>query len=113
MVVAIAMVILPLYGPVKQRLTTLGFHRDAKSIVNIHGEGVKLIPNTFQCEDAHLHKESGMIFTACQNADDGNARSGWFPPLTQFDHEKANQQGGIYVVDPKVGISSTIRLSRD
>jgi len=97
-----AIVVFPLYGPVKQRIVVFGLTRSADSIVNIHGKGLRIIPDTVQCEDSHLHQESGMIFTACQGSEDPDARWTWFPPLIKFDEPGNAKQGSIYVVDPMV-----------
>jgi len=102
LVLVVAMVVFPLYGPVKQRIVVLGLTRSADSIVNVHGQGLRIIPDTVQCEDSHMHKESGMIFTACQGSGDIDARWSWFPPLLKFDEPQNAKQGSLYVVDPKV-----------
>lgn len=102
LVLVLAMVVASLYGPVKQRLVVLGFTRNADSIVDIHGQGLRIIENTEQCEDSHYHKDSGMIFTACQGSEDVAARWAWFPPLTHFDSPQNAKQGSIYVVNPEV-----------
>ena len=92
-----------LYKPVDQRITTLGFRRTLENIPTIHGHETKIIPNTLQCEDAHFHKDSGLIFAACQSGD-LNDRYHWFPPLGIFkDHKKA-RGGSLVVVDPKVSL---------
>lgn len=109
LVLFFAVLLYPFYGPVKQRITVLGITRPYDKIVNIHGQDLRLIPNTVQCEDLHLHKESGMLFTACQGAEDTTGRYKWFPPLEKFNTEGINQ-GSFYVVDPKVDHKSPVHL---
>lgn len=71
-----AVLLFPFFGPLKQRLTVFGVTRDIDSIINIHGDGFRVIPDTVQCEDLHLHEESGLLFTACQGSEDPTARLG-------------------------------------
>jgi hypothetical protein len=71
-----AVLLFPFFGPLTQRLAVLGVTRDIDSIINIHGEGFRVIPDTVQCEDLHLHEASGMLFTACQGSEDPTARLG-------------------------------------
>jgi hypothetical protein len=91
-----------LFNPVKLRAEVIGLVRPLSSIRNIHGEDLRAIPNTVQCEDLHVHEPSGLLFTACQGT--SAERFSWFPPLTTFkDHKAAEQShGSIYVIDPKV-----------
>lgn len=91
-----------LYNPLKLRAEVLGFTRPYGSVQNIHGEGLKVIPDTVQCEDLHHHLPSGLLFTACQGK--AAERFSWFPPLANFRDKKAadNSKGSIYVIDPKV-----------
>lgn len=92
-----------LYNPIKLRAEVLGFLRP-KSVDDIHGEGLKIIPNTVQCEDLHHHLPSGLLFAACQGQ--ATARYSWFPPSSGAnfkDHKAAAEShGSIYVIDPKV-----------
>lgn len=46
-----------------QRLVTFGAFR---SLENIHGSDLKIIPGTVACEDLHRDPVSGQLFTACQ-----------------------------------------------
>jgi hypothetical protein len=67
-----------LYNPIALRAEVLGATRPLSSFKNIHGEELRIIPDTLICEDLHLHKESGLLFTACEgNYED---RFKWFPP---------------------------------
>ncbi|MCJ1358095.1 MAG: hypothetical protein MMC33_008093 [Icmadophila ericetorum] len=89
------------YKPLSLRAEVLGLLRPHDSIQNVHGEDLKIIPDTVQCEDLHHHLPSGLLFAACQGSED--ERFSWFPPLANFkDHNAAEKsQGGLYVVDPK------------
>jgi len=76
LVVFFAVLLFPFFGPFTQRLAVLGVTRDLDSIINIHGDGFRVIPDTVQCEDLHLHEQSGLLFTACQGSEDPTARLG-------------------------------------
>ena len=93
-----------LYKPIATHLYVLGVTRPASGFTNIHGvdntEGLKIIPGTVACEDLHLHRLSGLLFTACQG--DLNARFSWFPPMLAFNLSGASSQGQLVVIDPKV-----------
>lgn len=90
------------YQGVNHRFNVLGLTRSKAALVNIHGHDLRIIPNTIQCEDLHIHEPSGLLFTACQG--ESESRLSYFPPLVNFlDPMKAAQiQGSIYVVNPKV-----------
>ena len=96
-----------LYNPLKLRAEVLGLTRPYSSIKNIHGEGLKIIPDTVQCEDLHHHVPSGQLFAACQGK--AAERFLWFPPLANFKDRKAadKSKGSIYVIDPKVRTSQS------
>ncbi|MCJ1478612.1 hypothetical protein MMC13_007293 [Lambiella insularis] len=100
-----------LYNPIKLRAEVLGFLRPS-SVEDIHGEGLRIIPNTVQCEDLHHHLPSGLLFTACQGQ--AEARYSWFPPSggANFkDHKAADKShGSIYVIDPKTFTSTRLTL---
>ncbi|ORY24219.1 hypothetical protein BCR39DRAFT_472569 [Naematelia encephala] len=77
----------------------------------IRGVGeIHLIEDTIDAEDLHLHKESGLLFTACQGVRDSRLR--WFPPACRFEHpewaEKA--EGGLRVIDPKTFKATRLEL---
>ena len=93
-----------LYNPLKLRAEVVGIFRPLQSIQNVHGEGLRLIPDTVQCEDVHHHLPSGLLFAACQDKKTEVERYSWFPPLANFkDHTAATRSAGsIVVVDPKV-----------
>jgi hypothetical protein len=89
-----------LYREVKLRLTVLGFTRPQSSIKNIHGEELRIIPNTMLCEDLHYHETSGLLFTACEG--DATPRGHWFPGLAHLSEPSKAGRGTINVIDPKV-----------
>lgn len=91
-----------LYEPIKAKYHVVGFSRPRDSITNLHGERLVEIPHTPQCEDLHHHLPSGLLFTACEDQKDYDARRHWFPPLAHFDASHATGQGKIVVIDPKV-----------
>ena len=67
-----------LYNPIALRVKVLGVSRGFGTIANIHGEELRVIPDTLYCEDLHHHLPSGLLFGASEdNADD---RWKWFPP---------------------------------
>jgi hypothetical protein len=101
LVVFFSVILFPFISPVKQRLTVLGLTRGKDSIKSCHGYETHIIPDTVQCEDLHLHRESGLLFTACQGNDNATARWDWFPPLEKVNPEGAIQ-GSLVVVDPIV-----------
>jgi len=92
-----------LYTPITSRREVLGYTRPLDKIHNIHGEELKIIPDTTQCEDLHLYKPSNTLFTACQ-VGSPEYRHKWFPPLTVFDDPKAAREGSIYTVNPNVSL---------
>ncbi|MCJ1405775.1 hypothetical protein MMC11_009005 [Xylographa trunciseda] len=110
--VALAAVGALLYNPIKLRAEVLGFTRSQASIQNIHGEGLKVIPNTVQCEDLHHHLPSGLLFAACQGRP--AERFLWFPasPEANFRDPKAaaRSEGGVFVINPKTFTSSRLTL---
>ncbi|MCJ1282967.1 hypothetical protein MMC26_002294 [Xylographa opegraphella] len=103
-----------LYNPIKLRAEVLGYTRSQASIRNIHGEDLRVIPNTVQCEDLHYHLPSGLLFAACQGR--SAERFSWFPasPEGNFRDPKAaaDSQGGLFVIDPKTFTSSRLTLER-
>ncbi|MCJ1320143.1 hypothetical protein MMC15_005481 [Xylographa vitiligo] len=110
--VALAALAALLYNPIKLRVVVLGFTRSQASIQNIHGEELKVIPNTVQCEDLHHHLPSGLLFAGCQGR--SAERFLWFPasPQGNFRDPKAAaaSQGGLFVIDPKTFTSSRLTL---
>ncbi|KAG0292178.1 Serum paraoxonase/arylesterase 2 [Linnemannia gamsii] len=45
--------------------------------------GCEVVPGGLEaCEDIHLHRESGLAFMACGNAE---ARKDWFPPMARLN----------------------------
>lgn len=96
-----------LYGPVKHRLLVFGVTRPA--IPNQHGtEGLRTIPGTTMCEDLHLERTTGQLFTACQ--DDEEQHSRWFPPNLIFEDPTALDTGAIVVIDPQSFTSTKLKL---
>jgi hypothetical protein len=67
-----------LYNPIALRAKVLGATRPLSGFKNIHGEELRVIPNTLICEDLHLHKESGLLYTACEGSYEDRFK--WFPP---------------------------------
>ncbi|MCJ1435831.1 hypothetical protein MMC27_005207 [Xylographa pallens] len=110
--VALAAFTALLYNPIKLRAVVLGFTRSQASIQNIHGEDLKVIPNTVQCEDLHHHLPSGLLFAACQGR--SAERFAWFPASTlgnfRDPNAAADSQGGLFVIDPKTFTSSRLTL---
>lgn len=99
-----------LFPSLRQRYVTLGVGRPASKVENIHGmEGLKVIPNTIQCEDLHHEKSTNVLFAACQAT--AYERSQWFPPLTVFTDPKAVAKGTIVRVDPTTFESTVLKLN--
>jgi hypothetical protein len=90
------------YAPVVQVAEVMGYMRSLDQIYPIHGEGLRLIDNTLNCEDLHVHSPSGQLFAACQST---ATRQEWFPPALNFINIGAVGDGSIYVIDPKVSDS--------
>ena len=67
-----------LYEPITRRMEVFGINRPLHKIHNIHGEDLKIIPDTIYCEDLHYHEPSGLLFGAAET--DKVARKKWFPP---------------------------------
>lgn len=67
---------------------------------NFHpsAEDVKIIPDTINCEDLHVH--NGLIFAACQEKD--GTRKGWFPALHNFNDPSQAVYGNLRIIDPEV-----------
>ena len=59
---------------------------------------VKIIPDTINCEDLHVHE--GLIFAACQEKD--GTRKGWFPALHNFNDPSQAVYGNLRIIDPEV-----------
>lgn len=97
------------YRPIDHRLTVLGHHRAKDSFHAIHGSStLRAIPNTIHCEDLHHHRESNLLFTACQA--DTKARVAWFPPLEHFSDHKIAGLGSLNVINPDTYTSTKLEL---
>jgi hypothetical protein len=72
------------------------------SAFQAQAENLVVIEDTVHCEDLHHHRESDLLFTACE--DTQATRHAWFPPLAIFDDPILGQsaQGSIHVIDPTV-----------
>lgn len=66
-----------LYNPLELRVRVLGINRPLP-IQNMHGEEIRVIPDTPHAEDLHVHEPSGLIFTASEESEE--CRWKWFPP---------------------------------
>ena len=96
-----------LVGPVKHRLLVFGVTRP--TLPNQHGtDGLRTIPGTIMCEDLHLKKTTGHLFTACQ--DDKEQHSSWFPPNLVFTDSTALTTGAIVRIDPATFTSTKLKL---
>ena len=99
-----ASVVALLYNPVKLRAEVLGFTRSPTTLQNIHGEGLRIIPDTVLCEDLHQHGPSGLLFAGCQGRP--AERYLWFPPapgaILKDPKAAADSQGGVFLIDPEV-----------
>lgn len=94
------------YNSIRQRVVTLGLTRSATSVSNVHGQDLRIIPDTKHCEDLHFSSSNGLLYTACEGED--SDRVGWFPPMVVFDRipdKNDARSGSIYTIDPKVNPS--------
>ncbi|MCJ1309891.1 hypothetical protein MMC25_003552 [Agyrium rufum] len=92
-----------LYNPIATRLQVLGVTRN---IYNVHGTGLRIIPDSAHCEDLHRHERSGLLFAACEP--DDKQREQWFPPsdcrvhsMEYFAEPTKIRQGSFMVIDPQ------------
>lgn len=67
-----------MHNPLTLRMEVLGLRRPQSSIANIHGEDLRVIPNTHYCEDLHYHSPSNLLFAASEPNIEN--RWIWFPP---------------------------------
>ena len=114
------------YKPISVRIEVLGLTRSLTKIHNIHGQDLRLLPDTLHCEDLHYHEHSHLLFSASQEKPD--TRRLWFPPYVEphilvlvlcvrffrsywltlcasiacFDDPHALDRGTIIVVNPEV-----------
>lgn len=96
-----------LVGPVKHRLLVFGVTRP--TVPNQHGtDELRIIPETIMCEDLHLEKTTGQLFTACQ--DDEQQHTKWFPPNLVFTDPTALTTGAIVRIDPATFTSTKLKL---
>ena len=70
-----------LYKPVTLSLEVVGLTRPLHKIQNVHGEDVRLIPDTSYCEDLHHHSHSNLLFGASEEK--SGSRWKWFPPFVE------------------------------
>ncbi|PHH92695.1 hypothetical protein CDD83_5932 [Cordyceps sp. RAO-2017] len=68
------------------------------------------IEGTAHCEDLHYHEPSGLLFTACEDAQ--TTRHLWFPPLGIFDDHlpTARDRGSLKIIDPKTLKARSLRF---
>ena len=71
-----------LYNPIALRVKVLGISRGFGTIENIHGEDLRVIPDTLYCEDLHHHIPSGLLFGASEDNPDNRWK--WFPPYVVY-----------------------------
>jgi hypothetical protein len=85
--------------PINRLTTVLGVFREPANTIVEDGNFVT-IQDTMLCEDLHLHKSSGLLFTACE--DSYESRFSWFPGLgVLHDPLTASKaRGSIHVIDP-------------
>ncbi|KAM0538217.1 hypothetical protein ACHAO7_012262, partial [Fusarium culmorum] len=86
--------------PINRFTTVLGVFRQPANTVVKDGDFVT-IADTMLCEDLHLHKSSGLLYTACE--DSYESRFSWFPGLGVL-HDPltaSKSRGSIHVIDPK------------
>ncbi|MCJ1281307.1 hypothetical protein MMC26_000626 [Xylographa opegraphella] len=98
-----------LYSPIALRVKVLGVSRGFGTIQNIHGEALRVIPDTLYCEDLHHHLPSGLLFGASE--DNPENRWKWFPPIAIFSEPTALGHGTIVVIDPKTFTATRLTLS--
>ena len=67
-----------LYKSLGLRIEVLGINRVSDTIENIHGEGLRVLPDTLYMEDVHHHIPSGLLFGASEEK--AETRWKWFPP---------------------------------
>ncbi|KAL6916209.1 hypothetical protein ACHAPO_010671 [Fusarium lateritium] len=85
--------------PINRFTTVLGVFRQPANTVVKDGDFVT-IEDTMLCEDLHLHKSSGLLFTGCE--DSYESRFSWFPGLSVL-HDPltaSKSRGSIHVIDP-------------
>ncbi|KAK6712303.1 hypothetical protein SNK05_006758 [Fusarium graminearum] len=86
--------------PINRFTTVLGVFRQPANTIVKDGDFVT-IADTMLCEDLHLHKSSGLLYTACE--DSYESRFSWFPGLGVL-HDPltaSKSRGSIHVIDPK------------
>ncbi|KAL9126885.1 MAG: hypothetical protein Q9217_004143 [Psora testacea] len=96
------------YEPITRRVRVLGISRPLDKIQNLHGEGLKIIPNTIACEDLHHHTPSGLLFGVAET--DEQSRKNWFPPTDHFNEPEAIGQGIIFTLDPQTKETTQLTL---
>lgn len=64
-----------LYKPFELRYRVLGMNR---KVTNLHGEELRIIPDTVHVEDLHYHEPSGLLFGASEENADCHWK--WWPP---------------------------------
>ncbi|MCJ1431034.1 hypothetical protein MMC27_000384 [Xylographa pallens] len=97
-----------LYNPIALRVKVLGISRGYSTIQNVHGEELRVIPDTLYCEDLHHHLPSGLLFGASE--DNPANRWKWFPPIAIFSDPTALGHGTIVVIDPKTFTTTRLTL---
>lgn len=69
------------YKPITLRVEVLGLTRPLNKIQNVHGEDLRMIPDTLYCEDLHYHEHSHLLFGASEEKLE--TRWKWFPPYVE------------------------------
>ncbi|RGP64329.1 serum paraoxonase arylesterase 2 [Fusarium longipes] len=85
--------------PVNRLTTVFGVFRQPANTIVEDGNFVT-IEDTMLCEDLHLYKPSGLLYTACE--DSYESRFSWFPGLGVL-HDPltgSKARGSIHVIDP-------------
>ncbi|KAL6712708.1 hypothetical protein ACLMJK_009730 [Lecanora helva] len=97
-----------LYTPLKHRVEVLGISRPLEKIVNIHGDGLEVVPDTLYTEDLHYHQPSGLLFGASEEKPEG--RWNWFPPIAKFNTTHSTDHGTIVVINPSTKTTTRLHL---
>ncbi|KAL2882065.1 hypothetical protein SGCOL_002326 [Colletotrichum sp. CLE4] len=90
------------YAPAAKRTITLaGIGREKLNTPVAQAGDFIYIDDTIHCEDIHYHTPSGLLFTACEDNEEGRGK--WFPGLGTLDDPLtgSKQKGSLHVIDPK------------
>lgn len=86
-----------LYKSVELRYRVLGMNR---KVTNLHGEDLRIIPDTVHVEDLHYHEPSGLLFGASEENADCHWK--WWPPYVfpcfKDCRASSNEEDGVWLM---------------